>query len=345
MSTELSFEACKLPMDLNDQTKYIKVQQPPKQKAQMNNLLQYLPQITAANSLANAWVAHFPPGYSPVDMIRYNAGGLGNTLMRNGEFAGYAPLTSLQGQAMMLGVFTILSAATGQYFLSRIDSQLSLVNDKLDDVLGFLYGENRAELLSEIAFVKRSHDNFSSIMLSEPQRQATIIGLQSAQKIAMKDIEFYLSDLEQRVQKKIDDSAKITTMSDECFRAVQCAELALQTFVMSCLLEIYYANNFDSDYIKYMSDEMSSLINRCGHSIVITLSDLRGKTHSYRPKPFEKPVNFTELRQRIELKLGEYQNIENSPIRQSVAMALNNILSEHCYYLDSAGNIYEKRLT
>ena len=65
----------------------------------------------------------------------------------NGHIAGHASFYPLAAQAAVLGAFTVLSAVTGQYFLTQINSELKIVNQKLDEILGFLYGEKKAELM------------------------------------------------------------------------------------------------------------------------------------------------------------------------------------------------------
>ena len=67
--------------------------------------------------------------------------------------------------------------------------------------MDFLYGDKKAELMSEISFTKYAFENYASIMAHEAQRAATITSLQSAKKVAMNDIEFYIHDL--NLKKKI----------------------------------------------------------------------------------------------------------------------------------------------
>ena len=44
----------------------------------------------------------------------------------------------------------------------------------IDKILEFLYGEKKAELMSEVSFVKYAYQNYGSIMGCNPQRIATI---------------------------------------------------------------------------------------------------------------------------------------------------------------------------
>lgn len=57
-----------------------------------------------------------------------------------------------------------MSIASGQYFLSEINNNLSAINQKADKILEFLYGDKKAELMSEVSFVNFAYQNYNSIM-------------------------------------------------------------------------------------------------------------------------------------------------------------------------------------
>lgn len=99
---------------------------------------------------------------------------------------------SMSTQAAIMGMFTAMSVASGQYFLSQINNEMRMMNMKLDEILEFLYGDKKAELMAEMSFIKYAYENYSSIMSHDQQRIATIVSLQEAKKVAMKDIEFIL---------------------------------------------------------------------------------------------------------------------------------------------------------
>ena len=61
--------------------------------------------------------------------------------------------------------------------------------------------------MAEMSFIKYAYENYSSIMSHEEQRIATITSLQEAKKVAMKDIEFCINDLEMTVSHKTKDYA------------------------------------------------------------------------------------------------------------------------------------------
>ncbi len=83
------------------------------------------------------------------------------------------------------------------------------MNLKLDEILEFLYGDKKTELMAEMSFIRYAYENYASIMSHEQQRIATIISLQEARKVAMKDIGSYIYDLETTIFRKTKDYAEL----------------------------------------------------------------------------------------------------------------------------------------
>ena len=310
------------------------------QKTEMLDLLHYIPEASAAMTLSNAWVAKFPKGFSSANMMRYDKGGVGTPLQGDQGIEDHASLFSLRTQGAIHGIFSILSAATGQYFLSRIDNQLSLVNSKLDDVINFLYGENRAELMAEIFFVRRTHENYASIMTNEYQRIATITGLQSAQKIAVKDLEFYLADIENAARKQVTDFKSLCADETAAWKALNCVELALQTFVIASILEIYISENYDDSYTEYVKQQLTSYMKRCDTVIVTSFSAIDLKFAQYHQGVFENAENRQKFRTMIRRTLAPYKGEVQSPLRQMMKDALDALQSDSIYYLTEKDDVY-----
>ncbi len=343
MPGEVKFEPVTDVIDFERAPGYSKVKMTDGQKAQLSNLLHYVPQTGAAGTLNKAFIAKFPSGYSKENMMRLKDGGLGGTVVDDKhQAAGHVSFTSASPQAVALGVFTILSAVTSQYFLARIDGQLSLVNEKLDRVLDFLYGENRAELLAEISFVKRVHENYASILMNDKQCQATITNLQAAQKIAIKDLEFYLTDLEAISERKPPDFKTLCRNETEAWKALKCIELALQTLVISSILELYFSENFDPDYMDYTRESLTSYINRCNASVISSFSRFDASFRDYHQRPLENAEARQRYRTMIKETLLPYQSEKDSPLRECLEASLGTIGRENTCYISVSGDVYLK---
>ena len=184
-------------IDLDNVQKFIKLEPTQGQKMQISALMNQLPALIGVSTLSKTMMLRFPEGVQGTLMQLKSNGGYTTTLksLETGKITGTAWLESATPQAICLGAFTAMSVISGQYFLSQINSSLTQISSGLDKILEFLYGDKRAELLSEVSFIRFAYKNYKSVMEHSEQRIATLISLQNAKKVAMKDIEFYLSDL------------------------------------------------------------------------------------------------------------------------------------------------------
>lgn len=191
----LRIEALQKSIDLSDSKKYRKLSTDEIGNLQLDGLLSQMPAAAASIASSNLCLIVFPKGIMGV-LTKLKKGGYENMLKSpDGKFVGVAPIYPIEGFANLLKAFTVMSIVSGQYFLSNINSRLTMINQKIDNILGFLYGDKKAELLSELSYAKRAYDNYSSLMSNEYQRTATIVGIQQSGKVALKDIEFYIQDL------------------------------------------------------------------------------------------------------------------------------------------------------
>jgi hypothetical protein len=254
--------------DIDNKSNFQKLKLTSSQKIQMSGLLENIPAITATTSMSKAYILKLPEGLADsCHPMRYATGGIGTPIQdESGSIVAHASLQELSKQAVIMGAFTAMSVASGQYFLAQINSELKTMNQSIDKILEFLYGDKRAELISEVSFVKSAYQNYSSIMEHEQQRFATIVSLQEAKKIAIKDIEFYMSDLDSTVSSK--NGSDIATLIDKAFQIKDCLELSIQLYAMSSLLEIYYSQNYDADFIANVEEEAVTYVGKCEKRIL-----------------------------------------------------------------------------
>ena len=105
-------------IDLEDTTRFTKLELSSGQKMQVSALLHQLPQTIATGALANAYTVKFPAGIPHV-LTALHQGGYGSIVRENGRIVGSASFYPLAAQAAVLGAFTVLSAVTGQYSLLK----------------------------------------------------------------------------------------------------------------------------------------------------------------------------------------------------------------------------------
>ncbi len=239
-----------------------------------------------------------------------------------------------------------MSAVTGQYFLAEINKQMHIVNMKLDEILDFLYGEKKAELLAEISFVQFAYENMPYIISHDEQRIATLTNLQNARKVAEKDIEFYLEDLQTTSQKEAKDINEFKSIINHALTIKTSIEYACQLYELSVLMEMYYAENYEQQYIDFIENNLIAYTNRVGRRIVSTFSTIQGRikalnTFQIFGRIEDQGKDKKELLNAIEESLVPYKNEKDSQIRTSFRQMIKCLQQTELYY-DSNGHIYVK---
>lgn len=327
-------------IDLSDNRKFTKLELTQGQRIQMSGLLNQLPAIIGTDILSKTMILKFPKGIQGA-LVQLKNGGYTTTLrdVTTGRFNGTAWLEHANTQALCLGSFTAISIASGQYFLAQINNSLTQISLGLDKILEFLYGDKRAELLSEVNFIKFSYENYKSVMQHSEQRIATLISLQNAKKVAMKDIEFYLSDLSCIVTDK--KSGDIPSTVSKMLRTKECLDLSLQLYTMSNLLEVYYSENYDSHYISFVKSEASEYIGKCEKRSLYNFGQLQHLLTNTKDGIFTK-INKTDYIQQINAIVGDLEVINISPLLVTLQSALDEIINEKQYCLSKDGDVYLK---
>lgn len=342
MSQIADFEVspCDMAYDFDDKSRFQKLSVTSGQKMQISALMHQLPTAASSVAIAQAYIAKFPKGL-PHTLTALKQGGYGSMICVNGKFAGSASFYNMTAHATALGAFTAMSAITGQYFLAEINTRMDKLSQKLDKILEFLYSDKKAELMSELSFTKYAHQNYSSIVGHEQQRLATLVSLQKAQKVAMKDIEFYMDDLDSKVNQETKKFTELEVSSAEAFRIRNCLELSLQVYVTASLLEVYYAENYDTAYLENVEDAVGCYINRCEKRMIGAFNRLSSKVSTYKASPLEK-IDKSPLSIQIDHFLESRDTGEESPMRAVLHSVLSASTKKAEYYLTATGDVYAK---
>ena len=346
MSKEAGFKIVTLKKDIDFNSKeYEQLNLDGIQKSQLNALLNQVPAVAATGTLANAYSVSFPKGL-PHTLTALNQGGFGSMIRDNGKFVGSASFYPLRAQAFALGAFTVVSAVTGQYFLAEINKKLGGINSKLDAIQKFLYADKRAELISELSFIKYAYDNYGLLLSNETQRIATLTNIQEAKKVAIKDMEFYRYQL-------YDNSAlygKYTEKEKKIYNEIDLMgyyEASLQLYVMSGILEIFFSQNYNEAYVSYMRDDMLRNIKDAEDDAINLFEHFKKKLYEHN----EDLVEFFTLEvgkkkkiiRTIDAHINGYKKGEDSAYRKTVHEALDLLNQKDAIYIDKDRDIYVKK--
>lgn len=336
--------ACVTNYDFEDKTRFKKLSLTPAQKMQLSALAQQIPVAAAAGTLAKAYSVSFPAGL-PHTLTALKQGGVGSMIRMNGKFAGSASFYELSAQGAVLGAFSIMSIVTGQYFLTQINKELNMMNLKVDKILEFLYGDKKAELMAEVSFVQYAYQNYASIMAHEQQRIATLISLQEAKKIAMKDIEFYLGDLESTVTTEAKKYAEFDQLVRKAYQIRDSLSLSTQLYVMSSMLELHYAENYDTAYMENIKNTAKVYIGKCDQRTLSGLSILKNRVAEYKLSLADKVEKVDTVDKKLhEQKLSAFIDVlscgEEPAMYKTLVTALDSVTQRAEYFITAEGDMY-----
>ena len=332
---------CDMAMDISPANGFTKLELDSAQKIQIGALLQQLPSMAATNQMPKLYTVTFPDGVSGklMELKKTELVGKTTSIIDDGKIKGTAALNSLDNCTLAMGCFTAMSIASSQYFLKKINDELRMMRMGIDKILEFLYGDKKAELMAEVSFIRYAYENYISIMECSAQRAATITSLQSARKIAMKDIEFYIGDLESTIKGR--DGKDISSLVEKAFQLKESLEFSMQLYGMSSLLEVHYAQNYDRSYLKYVDNDISVYIDKCEKRMLGNFSSLRTLVDSAKEIPFKK-IAKADILERIDGLVESLGRGEESDMRRSLRAGLNAATQKADYYMTADGVVYMK---
>lgn len=326
--------------DFGDTSRFRKIEFPEQSGLTANSLLQLLPAAAVSDAASKTYILKFPEGVQGT-LLHLRKGGYTTTLVNEASrFSGTASLHPIDPASVALfRIFSIASFATGQYFLSDISSKMSEINRRIDEVMAFLQASKRTELASEWTFVKYALENYATIMLSEPQRTATIGNLQRAKIKAIGDIEFYEEQLEESVKAKASKE-----QADKVIENKQALDLASQVYALSSIMEAYYSQNWNQSYLSSIKTDSKYLLGLVQNRTIGALKTYSDKISKdiealQKKKPLARGITKTEYQ-----VLRTYDDISSQtepPLYASIVSAFDAPSKPAEIYLSSDGNMYQ----
>lgn len=312
------------------------------QKGQISAFCQQLPTAASAGMMSQSYyIVKWPQGAPHGELVHAKDNPrLVYSMVKgeDGKFVGHAQFGKSTAQAAVLAGFTVMSVATSQYFLAQINQKMSVISKSVDKILEFLYGDKKAELLSEISFAKYVYKNFASIMAHNEQRIATIQSLQEAKKTAIKDIEFYLSDLYSIAHEK--DVKDIEGLVNKAFQTRQCLDLSTQLYIMGNLLEVFCSQNYDSGYIKYVESDVINYISKCDKQLLGDFHALYVNVDKF--KKFGVKVDLMPLLEKVNKAIDEIDSDDKKELKKELRASLYSAEKASEYCVSTNGTVWLK---
>lgn len=262
------YEECPAGINLNDKDAYVELELTDRDEMKLAKLVESIPAFAEMMEKGLGGIISLPDGISKMSAV------LAEGIISSALLGQMAAL----GGANVLGAFSMLTIFTGQFFLLSITKEFEKINQKLDEILTFLRNEKESSLLSEVNFIKYACDNYSFIMPNEPQRIATIANIQQAKKVAMKDIEFYLRNFDNIVEKskQIGNVSDLQKEINNLTEIEERLDFALQLYIMSSLMEVCYAQNYERKYIGNIKTYVEEYVHACTKKMWEGYSTMKG---------------------------------------------------------------------
>lgn len=164
----------------------------------LNTLLQGVPDLVL-NSQSDIYKVIYDKGKGVLQRTADKKGFRGNVVKADGDNNGILDQVILQNAdkapRIVSGVFTVMSVATGQYFLSEINNNMESIEVSVNNIQQFLENDKKSQLVARDTFLKQTQVSIEIIQQNEYQKQAQITNIQSIRIDTMGDFEFYRSQL------------------------------------------------------------------------------------------------------------------------------------------------------
>lgn len=259
--------------------------------ADFSQALGEVPGLQAAAS-AGGWILSFPRGGTESQLLGLHQGGY-STVLRgaDGKFIGTASIQKAMNDIMApMALFSALSVVTGQYFMSEIRTDMKLLNEKADTILGFLYGDKRADIMAQIYFVQSASSNYSVLVQSPSQISAQLIGMQDARKTAMRNILFYIFDLKELANAdKLKDAKYYDSSCEKADKICQSLELSIQLLLQSSWMEVLFTDGCSQGYIDSLKNECDWFLGEAEKTSAEILNRLVGAGAFFKK---DNPLDF-----------------------------------------------------
>ena len=144
---------------------YKKLELSPSEKNQMSQFVKHISSAMENEESNQSFYAVKWPDGLPNMLTPFTDGScyMGTLLNESGKIAAQTRLMPLNPYLLIRAGFSLL-ALISQIFLWSVHQKLNVINQKIDEILEFLYGDKIAELLAAISFTRYAYENFSSIM-------------------------------------------------------------------------------------------------------------------------------------------------------------------------------------
>ncbi len=228
---------------------------------QFDQVFKIIPQICLeASNSSDIYKVTFDKGLGSLQKVAGKQNVFrGSVVDANNKYVSGVEMTHLSSAPQVIGgVFTVMSMATGQYYMAEINKSLKKIEKEVHEVYQFLENDKKSKLSANEAFLKKIQKNLSGISNNQSQQIATITTIQDIERQALGDIDFYRNEIES-LYSKYNNKTKADEVIDVNKRLGQNIYqywYALYIYCFSTYLEPILAGNIDSSFLENSIGDM-----------------------------------------------------------------------------------------
>lgn len=182
----------------------------------------------------------------------------------NTNYKGSALLKPVSGVQQAVGsVFSVMSVATGQYYMDKIDNKLESIFSDVEQIKSFLSDDKKSNLESYEHYFRNVINNLQVCYDNENYKSAVLNELQSIQNNIYSSIQLYKKQINKHKEKvNQKDKAKVVVENiSELCELISSYKYSVTLYMYCKLLEIIVSEINDEIYINSIIDDLNDIQN------------------------------------------------------------------------------------
>lgn len=183
----------------------------------------------------------------------------------NNKITGQAELEKFQLKVRTpaLAVFEVASIITNQYYLHRIDKELTQLHLEVKNVVQILEDTKESELCAREQSLQSVSDNLANILQKEDYRKSTLNNVQGIRMNAFALVEYYYRErirvLTSWSKKKSSKTSYVQEFLDQYQNKLDLYSRAFHVYSLAYVIEVLLAQITEADSINLIKEEIQSV--------------------------------------------------------------------------------------
>ena len=202
----------------------------------------------------------------------------------NNKIVGQAELEKFQSKVISpsLAVFEVASIVTGQYYLSRIDRELTSIHKELKNIVRILENSKESELLAHERALQSVYNKLSIILQDDDYRKSTFNNVQHIRMSAMSFVEYYYRErvniLESYSKAKAKKASYVSEFLDTYRNKLELYSRSFHVYSLAYVLEVILSQMTGTNSIKSIKDDIMSVAHEYNQEYEGHFANFNNKT-------------------------------------------------------------------